>query len=171
MKGKFLASAALALLVLSSCAGGPEEAGEGQAEGSPGGDLVAVFDFELKGGGPEYESLRTDAPEAVAEALLRGGVLRPVERRQLEKALAEQALSLSGVVDEATAARAGRVAGARFVLLGSVSFVAGQARVSCRVIDAETAELVYAQSAYGDAEYIFDLVDELAGMVEDEFSE
>ena len=43
--------------------------------------------------------------------------------------------------------------------------------MSCRVIDAETAELVYAQSAYGDAEDIFDLVDELAGMVEEEFSE
>lgn len=170
MNGKFFAQAALVLL-LASCAGGPEEAGGGLEEGRAEGGLVAVFDFELKGGEASYEGLKTDAPEAIAEALLRGGVLRPVERRQLEKTLAEQELSLAGIVDEATALRVGRLAGARYVLLGSVSLIGGQARISCRIVDAETAVLVYAESAYGDAEDIFDLVDELAGMAEEEFSE
>lgn len=173
--GALIALALAATAALVSCAGGPaattEETNSRKGlSGAAAGAGVAIFDFELKGGGAAYEGLKSEAALAIAEALVKGGVLKPVERSQLEKALAEQELALSGLVDDATAARVGRLSGARYALLGSLSILGDQARLSCRLIDVETAEIVFAESVVGEAKNVFELADELAGTVEDEFS-
>ncbi len=165
-------AAALAVVVfLASCASAPE----GYDPGDDGpllgqGVVMAVFDFEVKSGVPGYEALATDVPNALAEAFLAGGVVRPLERSALEKVFAEQELALSGMVDAGTAVRIGKLAGARFALLGTIAVVGEQIRLSCRVIDVETGEIVYAGSAYGDAEDIFEIEEELASLIEEDFS-
>ena len=105
----------------------------------------------------------------MSEAFIKGGLVVPVERRDLEKALAEQELSLSGLVDDATAARVGRLAGARYALLGSASIIDVQIRLSCRLIDIETGEILYATSVHGETKHIYTVLEELAGEVEDGF--
>ena len=130
------------------------------------GGRVAVFNFEVKGGGESYASLGSDIPGALAEAFLKGGRLVPVERAELEKILAEQELALSGLVDEATAARIGRLAGAKYALLGSASVIGDQVRLSCRLIDIETAEIVFASSEYGGTKDLYSILDKLASKVQ-----
>lgn len=148
-----------------SAAAAPSKAPSIQAKGR-----VAIFAFEVKGGGPSLASLGGDIPESLSEAFIKGGRLRPVERRDLEKALAEQELALSGLVDEATAARVGALAGAKYALLGSASVIETQIRVSCRLIDIETGEIVYAQSARGETKDVYGVLEKLATAVEDGFS-
>jgi len=164
----WMTAAALVALVAASCVSdGPEP-----DDGEYGDEIVkiGIFDFEVKASVPGYEPLAADVPAALTEAFLRGGVVQPVERSALERVVAELELSLGGLVDPGTAARVGKMAGARYVLLGQVSIIGDQVRLSCRVVDVETAQIVYAGSAYGDVEYIFEIEEELAELVEDDFS-
>ena len=131
---------------------------------------VAIFNFEVKGGGPSYGSLSGDIPESLSESFIKGKRLVPLERRDLEKALSEQELALSGIVDDSTAVRVGRLAGARYALLGSASIIGGQVRLSCRLIDIETGEIIYANSVHGEAKNIYSILGDLAAQVEDGFS-
>ena len=135
------------------------------------GVRLAIFDFDVRSSAPGFEALAVDVPSALAEAFIAGGIVRPVEREALQKILGELELSMSGLVDPGTAAKVGRMAGARFVLLGTAAVVGKQVRLSCRVVDVETSEIVYAGSAYGDSEEIFDIEAELAELVEGDFSE
>jgi len=135
------------------------------------GVKLAIFDFDVRSSMPGFEALSVDVPSALAEAFIAGGIVKPVEREALQKVLGELELSMSGLVDPGTAAKVGRMAGARYVLLGTAAVVGEQVRLSCRVVDVETSEIVYAGSAYGNAEEIFDIEAELAELVEGDFSE
>ncbi|HRW24606.1 MAG TPA: CsgG/HfaB family protein [Spirochaetia bacterium] len=164
-------ASAVALLALSCVSAGPAPEAEGpMARREAELIRLAIFDFEVRSGASGYEALASDVPSALTEAFLRGGVVRPLERAALEKVVAELELSLGGLVDPGTAARIGKLAGARFVLLGQASIVGGQVRLSCRIVDVETAEIVYAGSAFGDIGDIFDIEAELAELVEEDFS-
>lgn len=168
----------LAFSLLASCVStgrGGSSAGEPPASRKGGsavasGVTIAIFDFEVRSSAPGYEALSADVPAALAEALLAGGVVRPLERAALEKILGELELSMSGLVDPGTAAKVGRLAGAKYALLGTASVVGSQIRLSCRVVDVETSEIVYARSAYGDASGIFGIEMELAKLIEGDFS-
>jgi hypothetical protein len=64
--------------------------------------------------------------------------VRLVERDALRHALDEQALGLSGVVDQATAARVRRLAGVQVLVTGRVLAVANRLIVTARLIATET---------------------------------
>jgi len=131
---------------------------------------IAIFNFEVRSSTSGYEALAVDISAALTEAFLAGGVVRPLERAALEKVLGELELSMSGLVDPGTAARVGKLAGARFVMLGTAAVVGMQIRLSCRVVDVETAEIVYARSVFGNSSDIFKIELELAALVEKDFS-
>jgi TolB-like protein len=157
----------LSMLVLAvSCASYDEYDEEQEVQLLP----LAILDFEVQSSVPGYEPLAISVPEAITEALLRGEVFIPVERSALGRILAEQELSMTGMVDATTAVKIGQLAGVRYVMTGTVAVVGDQIRLSCRIIDVETAEIVYAGSVYGEDEYIFDLGEELAEQVEWDFS-
>ncbi len=126
---------------------------------------VAVFDFEVRAAQSELQALAREIPEAMVEAIIARGAMRPVEREALMKVLAEQELALSGLVDQTTAARIGRLLGARYILLGSATVAAEQAKISCRLVSTETAEIVWAGSARGALDDLFAVEDELAAMI------
>jgi curli biogenesis system outer membrane secretion channel CsgG len=164
-----------AAIAFSACSSGPKSpaavpTAEPEKAKVAAKGRVAIFDFEVKGGGGAYASLSGDIPESLSESFIKGGLVVPVERKDLEKAIAEQELAVSGLVDEATAARVGRLAGARYALLGSASIIGDQVRLSCRLIDIETAEILYAKSAYGETKVLFKVLEKLAAEVEDGFS-
>jgi TolB-like protein len=157
----------LAMVVLAvSCASYDEYEEDDYEELIP----LAILDFEVQSSVSGYEPLAVSVPEAITEALLRGDLFLPVERSALGRILAEQELSMTGMVDANTAVKIGQLAGVLYVMTGTVAVVGQQIRLSCRIIDVETAEIVYAGSVYGEAEYIFDLGEELAEQVEWDFS-
>ncbi|MDO8803266.1 MAG: CsgG/HfaB family protein [Elusimicrobiota bacterium] len=65
-----------------------------------------------------------------------------VERAQLDTVLKEQALGAGGVTESATAAKLGKLLGARLVIIGSVSRLGDSYHLSTEMVDAESGEIL-----------------------------
>lgn len=102
---------------------------------------LAVFPFQA-----DEALARRKADVAVAELLtqklLREPRFRVVERNNLDTVLREQKLGLSGAVESETAARVGKLAGARLAVLGSVTRLGRSYQISSKLVDTETADVV-----------------------------
>ncbi|MGV7929780.1 MAG: CsgG/HfaB family protein [Spirochaetota bacterium] len=99
-----------------------------------------------------------DLSVAISE-LLRGvltGISDPgftlVERDQLNEVMKEQGLSLSGVVDEGTSKKLGKILAADFIIVGSVSRIGASYAISARMVNGDTGEIVRAQTASAKSE-------------------
>ena len=79
--------------------------------------------------------------EYVVDRINRSAVYEVVERAALDKALAELDISLSEMIDETTAARIGRMAGAQYILVSSLLKVGSDYHLSMRVVAVETAKV------------------------------
>ena len=111
--------------------------------GAPG---VAVLPFENGGSyGRDKEDLealrRGIAGMLISELSGRPGV-RLVDRAETQRVLDEQNLAASGRVDAATAARVGRLVGARYMIAGTYIDLYGDFRLDARLIDVETGEIL-----------------------------
>ncbi len=69
-----------------------------------------------------------------------------VERAETHKLLKEIALGQSGLIDEKTAVKAGRVHGLQLMITGTIS----ASRISARIIDIETQKIISAFSVEGN---------------------
>ena len=109
---------------------------------------VAVLDFESK-----EESVR-DFGSKVATLLnaylSTEGSLILVERAEIEKALGEQELGLSGTVSSETAAKVGHLTGAKVLVTGKVFKVDRDLMMVAKVIGTETSR-VYGELVKGPA--------------------
>jgi formylglycine-generating enzyme required for sulfatase activity len=100
----------------------------------------------------DLEGIKCDKDTALAASeILRteiGGIgaFRIIERTQLDKVMREQKFSYSELVDPKYAARIGKLLGAKYVSVGSVSRLGTTYTVSIRFIDVETAEMVLGDS-------------------------
>lgn len=121
---------------------------------------VAVFDFESKD-----EPVRDLGPKVstmVNATLSAEPQLVTVERAELEKALGEQELSLSGTVSADTAAKVGHLTGAKVLVTGRVFKVDKETIVVAKLISAETSR-VYGEMVKGSGSVsISDLATDLA---------
>jgi TolB-like protein len=116
------------------------------AQTSPDPATVGVFPFLYVGDDPQWEPLALALPEMLTTDLGITGRLRVLERIHVQALLDEMALGESGRVDEATAARSGR-------LLGSGNIVQGSLRIDdgTRVgVDAAVVEVGAAGQARVD---------------------
>ena len=131
---------------------------------------VAVLPFTNGGsfGGRTQEdlsALEVGLQQMLMTELEQNSALRIVERAALRQMLEEQNLATAGRVDAATAARVGRLVGARYVITGSFINLDGQFRLDGHVVDVETGELVKAQQVYGRRRDLFHLLVDLAGVI------
>ena len=106
---------------------------------------LAVFQFNCE---KKLEERRVGfaVSELMSHRFVADGTFTVVERGELGKLLQEQRLHASGAVDSDTAARLGRLLGARGVLLGNVQRVDGKYQINARLVDAETSAVI--ASAY-----------------------
>jgi tetratricopeptide (TPR) repeat protein len=74
----------------------------------------------------------------------------------------EQDLGASGRVDQNTAARLGRLVGARYMILGGFVDFYGDLRIDARVVNVETGEIVKTERVRDRREKLYDSVVELA---------
>ena len=100
---------------------------------------VAVLDFEAR------EELGRDFGRDVATLLnahLSGNPsIWMVERAELDRALGEQALGLSGLADPSTAARVGRLIGAKVLVTGRAFRAGSELLLVAKVIGTETSRV------------------------------
>lgn len=103
------------------------------------GTPVAVLDFGEEGLSAGRKGLGRAAAALLAAELARSGKARVVERAALDKVLEEQRLGLSGAVDPRGAARIGRLAGAKLVVVGSLLELKDGVTVTARAVDVESS--------------------------------
>jgi len=80
--------------------------------------------------------------EILSSRLVETKTFTVTERARLEEIMQEQRLGLSGAVESATAARVGKLSGARLVILGSVSRLGANYHLSTEMVDSETGEIL-----------------------------
>ena len=121
---------------------------------------VAVFDFESRD-----EAVRDLGPKVatlVNANLSAEPNLVTVERAELDKALGEQELSLSGTISPDSAAKVGQLTGAKVLVTGRVFKADEQTIIVAKIIGTETSR-VYGEIVTGHpGEPITDLSAELA---------
>ena len=118
----------------------------GRAFAADGLYTIAVFDFvspdeSVNGLGPKISAL-------VSAELSAEPNLNTVERAELDKALGEQELSLSGAVSADSAAKVGQLTGAQVLVTGRVFKADEQTIIVAKIIGAETSR-VYGEVVTG----------------------
>lgn len=157
MPFRLLLCALAALLTL------PAAAAAQNADTRPG---LAVFPFTNGGSfGPDREdlaALEVGIQQMLLTELAQNPNLRVVERSQLRSLLEEQDLVREGRVDPQTAARVGRLIGARYVVTGAFMDVYGAFRLDGRIVDVETGEILNTHEVRDRRENIYQLMVDLA---------
>lgn len=91
--------------------------------------------------------------------------LRIVDRRSLNDVMQELDLGGSGRVDGETAARIGRIVGARYMIGAAYFDNSGEVRLDARIIDVETTEVINTARVSDERDHLFDLTGELADAI------
>ncbi len=133
---------------------------------------IAVWVWENGGSygqdAEDFAALGVGLQQMLMNEFAENSALRMVDRSQLKTLMDEQDLGASGRMDESTAARIGKIVGARYFIMGSFIDWYGDMQLVARIVNTETSELVTVSRARGEREELFSLVVELAqGITED----
>jgi len=139
---RFLCAAALALATL----GGARVA---HAAPKP---TVAILYFDYSGKDDQLALLRKGLAQMMISDLSALDAIQLVERDRLEEILAELKLGQSNKIDPASAAKVGKLLGARYLVLGGYFDFKTTLRVDARVVEVETGKVVQSVGATGDAD-------------------
>ena len=139
----------------------------GQAHGQDTRPGIAVFPFDNGGSyGQEkdnFDALQKGIAGLMISDLAANAAVRVVERDQLQKLLDEQNLGAAGAggpgrVDPQTAAKIGKLVGARYVVTGVFVDFYGDFRLDARLINVETSEIIKVESDRMQRDHLFDLI-------------
>jgi len=103
---------------------------------------VAVLYFDYSGKDAEMAMLKKGLAQMVISDLSGVEQVRIVERDRLQEIIAELKLQRTARFDKKTAARIGKLLGARFMVLGGYFAMMGTLRIDARVVAVETGEIV-----------------------------
>lgn len=131
---------------------------------------VAVLPFRYVGSDAQMREFVSNLPDMLSTDLSESKRISVVERGQIGKVLSEIGFESSGYVDESTAARAGRLLGANYVVLGAASVYSGAARIDARVVDVETGRVSTSAKVEGQASQPFAMVTRLSSRLLDSFT-
>lgn len=127
---------------------------------------VAVFPFSTgisTGANREnLDALSVGLQDILITELAVNTSLRVVDRSVIRQLMEEQELGASGRVDAATAARLGKIVGARYALTGGFNDVDGEFHFDARIVDVETSEVIKAQRVSDKRERLYAIVMEMA---------
>jgi TolB-like protein len=137
---------------------------------APPGVTIGVLYFDYAGRNAELAPLSKGLAQMLISDLTAVDTLRVVERERLQAVLDEQNLGKTGAaagkaggkIDPASAARIGKLLGARYLVLGSYFDTMGAFRADARLVDVETGQIVKAVGASGKAEDFIGLEQTLA---------
>jgi len=105
--------------------------------------VVAVLQFQNVNQKAAGDNLGGIISSMMTTDLVNRGRYKLVERAQLDNVSKEFALSLTGMIDEDTATKIGKVVGAKYVIAGTVSKLEA-IHIDMRMIEVESSEIVVA---------------------------
>ncbi|MCB9679032.1 MAG: hypothetical protein H6737_28280 [Alphaproteobacteria bacterium] len=131
---------------------------------------VAIADLANHTGDEAFDGAGPGVAGILVTRFASSGVVQVVERDALAALLTEQALTIEGLTEPRTAARAGRLVGADYLVVGELfSVKLPSISIALRVVDTETAEVVAARDVVGqigdDGERFFELIDALSNEI------
>jgi TolB-like protein len=124
---------------------------------------VAVLYFDYDGKDADLAALRKGLAQMLISDLLGTPTIRVVERQRLQEILDELKLQATNKIEQATAVKAGKLLGARYLVLGGYFDVKGTFRADARVIDVETGKVAFSVGATGKADDFLTLEQKLSG--------
>lgn len=142
-------------------------AGQPALAAEPAKPTVAVLYFDYDGGKDELVQLRKGFAQMLTTDLAEMSEVRVVERARLQELLDEMKLGASKKVDPASAAKLGKLLGAKFLVLGAYFEVMGALRFDARVVETETGRIVKSVGLHGKPDEVLDLEQRLAEKLKD----
>jgi curli biogenesis system outer membrane secretion channel CsgG len=134
-----------------------------QGDSRPG---IAVLPFDNGGSFGQnkenLEALGVGFQQMLTTELAQNPALRVVDRSQIKSLLAEQDLGATGRADANTAAKIGKIVGAKYVVLGGFIDLNGDMRLDARIVNVETTEIVKTVSNHDKRENLYASVTKLA---------
>lgn len=107
---------------------------------------IAVMPFENGGSYGQdkenFEALEKGIAGMLISELAQNPAARIVDRSSVQRLLDEQNLGKDGRADAATAAKIGKLVGARYMVMGSFVDLYGRFRIDARIVDVETSEIL-----------------------------
>ncbi|MBU1229859.1 MAG: CsgG/HfaB family protein [Proteobacteria bacterium] len=152
-------TALAALLLLLVCAPGRAAAQDSAVT------TLAVLPFENNSvtDAKSYDPLTQGlAAMLITDLKMAGTSLKVIERAQIAALLKEVALGQTGMVDAATAVRAGKLLGAQSIAFGAFMVLGSDVRLDARIIKVETSECMQASSISGSKSDFMKLERQLA---------
>ena len=127
---------------------------------------IAVLPFSNGGsygqGKEDFDALERGIAGMMISELGQNPAARVVERQEIQHLLDEQNLGAQGRVDPQTAAKVGKLVGARYVVLGTFIDFYGDFRVDVRLVNTETSEIVKTESERMQRDHMFDIIRNIA---------
>jgi len=131
---------------------------------------VAVLDFQLQGEGFETSDMGKIVAEWLITAFVKNGRFEVIERNLLKKIIDEQKLIMTGVVDENSATKIGKLLGVKVIISGSLMKFQNIMEVNARIIDVENASIIAAEGVKSNsAVRLEDLVIRMADKIIKDF--
>ena len=113
--------------------------------------VLAISDFTNSTGAFSMDKYETSLPEMLKTELSHSPDITVVERSKLESVYQELALAQAGMISSEEAMQVGQLAGARFVVTGELSKVAGRYRIDTHIVDVQTGK-VFGEKVTGEGE-------------------
>lgn len=127
---------------------------------------IAVFPFDNGGSYGQdkenFDALQVGIAGMIISELSANPAARLVERETLQRLLDEQNLGASGRVTPETAAKIGKLVGARYVVLGNFIDFYGDFRVDVRLVNVETSEILKTENERMQRDHLFDIIKSVA---------
>jgi TolB-like protein len=135
---------------------------QGQEKKNPP-PTVAVLYFDYTGKTTDLEVLRKGLAQMMITDLIDIQEIQVVERDRLQDILEELKLAQTAKVDPQTAAKVGKLLGARYLVLGAYFDLAQTFRVDARVVEVETGKVMKSFGTNGKADEFLLLEQKLVG--------
>jgi TolB-like protein len=124
---------------------------------------IGILPFENATGKKDITGPVADMQQAILLMYSQSKTVKVLEREKLSDILKEQALGMSGIMNDSTVVKVGNLSGLKAMIVGRVTTAGSYFRITARVINVETSAVVAIASAHAsDANTIGDAVPELA---------
>lgn len=164
MRSRWLAMGVSLALVASGGRRGLGAQGRGGGQDARPGIAVMPFDNSGSYGQDKenFDALQKGIAGMLISELAANPAARVVERAEIQKLLDEQNLGATGRVDPQTAAKVGKLVGARYVITGTFIDFYGDFRLDARLVNVETSEIVKVESDRMQRDHLFDIIRNVA---------
>jgi TolB-like protein len=147
------------LLVVAAAFSASNVAAQAKKDTRPG---VAVMPFakgiSIGANKEDLDALSVGLQQILITELAQNSTLRLVERGMIRDILAEQDLGAANRIDAQTAARVGKIVGARYAFTGGFNDVSGTFRLDGHLVDVETSEIIKAEEVTDKRDKLYEIV-------------